>query len=336
MKLVLTSYGTSIRRRGTCFLIKHREKVTEISAKKVEAIIIANAAFLSTGAIKLATEHNIDIVLLSSSGQPFARIWQPQLGSTTRIRRRQLELIDTSEALSLVISWIGEKIMNQSTFLQKLQYRRKQKLSELSTKIRLLEKYYDNLQQLTGTISELRGTIQGIEGSAGRCYFQALSLVMPKAYQFNGRSRNPARDPFNCMLNYAYGILYSMAEKACIVSGLDPYIGFMHTDNYNKPSLVLDLIEPLRIYAEEPVVYLFTGKRVRKDFFTPIRGGVILNQDGKKILLERLSQHMEETLRFNRRNIKRKNIIQYRCQQLVSTLLNRKEEPIEYADLGDL
>ena len=336
MRLVLTSYGTSIRRRETCFLIKQGENFSEISAKKVEAIIITNAAFLSTDAIKLAVEHNIDIVLLSSSGQPFARIWQPQLGSTTLIRRRQLELTDTPEALSLIISWVGEKIQNQLTFLQKLQYRRRERLPELGSKIELLEKYYNNLQPLRGTIAEHRGTIQGIEGAAGRCYFNALNLVMPGAYKFDGRSRNPARDPFNCMLNYAYGVLYSMVEKACIISGLDPYIGFMHTDNYNKPSLVLDLIEPLRIYAEEPIVYLFTGKRIKKDYFTPIRGGVILNREGKKILLERFSQHMEEPLRFNRRNVKRKNVIQYRCQQLVGILLNKKEDSTEYVDLGDL
>ncbi|MGB3458597.1 MAG: CRISPR-associated endonuclease Cas1 [Halobacteriota archaeon] len=33
-----------------------------------------------------------------------------------------------------------------------------------------------------------------------------------------------------------------MVEKACIIAGLDPYIGFLHTDNYNKKSRVFDVI----------------------------------------------------------------------------------------------
>jgi hypothetical protein len=36
------------------------------------------------------------------------------------------------------------------------------------------------------------------------------------------------------MLNYGHGVLYSMVEKACIIAGLDPYIGVLHTDNYNN------------------------------------------------------------------------------------------------------
>ena len=77
-------------------------------------------------------------------------------------------------------------------------------------------------------------------------YFGAISSIVPEKYKFEGRSRNPAKDEFNAMLNYGYGVLYSMVEKACIIAGLDPYIGFLHTDNYNKKSLVFDVIELFR------------------------------------------------------------------------------------------
>ncbi len=33
-----------------------------------------------------------------------------------------------------------------------------------------------------------------------------------------------------------------MVEKACIIAGLDPYVGFIHTDHYNKLSLVFDFL----------------------------------------------------------------------------------------------
>src|SRR5207253_5967923 len=92
-------------------------------------------------------------------------------------------------------------------------------------------------------LDELRGSLMGLEGVAGREYFAALSLALPERFRFQGRSRSPARDEFNCFLNYAYGVLYSLVERACLLSGLDPCIGLMHTDNYNKPSLVFDLIE---------------------------------------------------------------------------------------------
>jgi hypothetical protein len=74
---------------------------------------------------------------------------------------------------------------------------------------------------------------------------------------FESRSRQPAADAFNAMLNYSCGILYSLVEKACILAGLEPFVGFLHTDNYNKKSLVYDLIEQ--------AILLLRGQKVLLD-----------------------------------------------------------------------
>ena len=55
-----------------------------------------------------------------------------------------------------------------------------------------------------------------------------------------------AKDLFNAILNYGYGVLYAQIEQAIILAGLDPYAGFLHADRPGKPSLVLDLIEEFR------------------------------------------------------------------------------------------
>src|SRR5205807_67862 len=126
------------------------------------------------------------------------------------------------------------------------------------------------LQALTGAIDEQRGSVMGLEGSAGRTYFTCIGKLVPEAYRFTGRSRQPAQDAFNAMLNYSYGVLYSLVEKACICAGLDPYVGFLHTDNYAKKSLVFDLIEPFRILGDRATLLIFTGRRAQKEFFEPV------------------------------------------------------------------
>ncbi len=50
-------------------------------------------------------------------------------------------------------------------------------------------------------------------------------------------------------------------ERACILAGLDPYIGIMHVDNYNRQAFVFDLIEMYRIYIDRIVFKLFSTKR---------------------------------------------------------------------------
>jgi CRISPR-associated protein Cas1 len=161
----------------------------------------------------------------------------------------------------------------------------------------------------------------GLEGSSGRIYFAALSYVLPDRYKFNGRSRNPARDEFNALLNYAYGVLYGKVEKGCILAGLDPYVGIIHTDHYNKKSLVFDLIENFRVWADEMVVKLFASRKVKGEHFDKLQNGYTLNQEGKAVLIGSLNLFLDESVRYRGRNIKRVNIIQFECHRIANSLI---------------
>ena len=48
--------------------------------------MITTAAYITTDAIKLAMDHNIDIIFLDKFGGPFGRVWHSKLGSTTLIQ----------------------------------------------------------------------------------------------------------------------------------------------------------------------------------------------------------------------------------------------------------
>ena len=188
------------------------------------------------------------------------------------------------------------------------------------------------MEKLEGTIEERRGNMMGLEGAAGKSYFDALSFVMPDRYKFSGRSRMPARDEFNCLLNYGYGVLYSMVEKACILSGLDPYVGIIHTDHYNKKSLVFDLIEMFRHLVDETVVYMFSQRKVKQEGFDEIKNGLTLNNEGKAAIISELNEIFEKGVRYRGRNIKNRDIIQFECHRIANSLIKGEED----AGLGDL
>jgi CRISPR-associated protein Cas1 len=321
MQLVINTYGSYLRKNGDCFLVKNEDKVFEVSVKKVDSIMITTSAYLSTDALKFAIENNIDVIFLDEYGDPYGRVWHSKLGSTVLIRRKQLEVSEKDEGLELSKEWVIKKIENQADFLERLKRPREDKALKLDESIRALGEIKEKMSALQGTIDERRGTIMGFEGSAGRIYFDALSYIMPERFRFEGRSRNPAKDEFNAMLNYAYGVLYSLVEKACIVAGLDPYIGFVHTDNYNKKSLVFDLIEMFRIFAEETVVYLFSGRKVKVEYFDEVKGGFTLNKEGKAVLIEALNKTFDESIRYKGRNIQKRNIIQFECHSIANNLI---------------
>lgn len=327
MQLVINSYGSYLQKNGDCFKVKKDEQVFEVSVKKVDGIMITTAAYITTDAIKLAMDHNIDIIFLDEFGDPFGRVWHSKLGSTTLIRRRQLEIADTTEGVNLALDWVRKKLDNQIGLLTRLRESRSNKSAEITAYIDKLRNCRNSLDSLipedTGPIGieDVRGSIMGIEGSSGRIYFEAISFIMPDRYKFEGRSRNPAKDEFNALLNYGYGILYSKVEKACIIAGLDPYVGIIHTDHYNKKSLVFDLIENFRIWADETVIKIFAGRDVKQEHFDKLENGFTLNKEGKALLISTFNSFLDESIRYSGRNIKRGDIIQFECHKIANGMI---------------
>jgi CRISPR-associated protein Cas1 len=323
MDLILTTFGTYLHRQGEMFLIKIKEQKQEISSRKVRSIVITTGASLSTDAIQLAIEKNIDIVFLDSLGQPYGRVWHGRPGSTIAIRREQLRLADTEQGLRLALSWLLRKFDHQIEFLQAARQRRTRLSAALTEKSRALKALRQSLDNIDGDLNDVRGSIMGLEGRAGRTYWEAVNLLLPDKFQFAGRSRNPAKDEFNCLLNYAYGVLYSTVERACILAGLDPYVGFVHTDHYQKKSLVFDLIECYRIWADETVVGLFAARQVKQEMFDRWQNGLTLNKQGKTVLMERFGGYLDESIRYRNRHIKRRDTVQLDCHRMANEWIGR-------------
>jgi CRISPR-associated protein Cas1 len=320
MQLVINTRGAYLKKEKNCFLVMNEEKAMEISADKVDSILISTSATITTDAIEFAVENNIDIVFLDYNGNPFGRVWHSKLGSTTLIRRRQLEAESSTTGFNLARGWIAQKVENQLDFLKDLKKNRPDD-DALAPRIAKITELKEKLMSMKGSLDEKRGSIMGIEGMASLTYFDALSSIMPETWKFKGRSRDPAQDAFNCLLNYGYGVLYSQVEKGCIIAGLDPYMGFLHTDNYNKKSFVFDLIEIFRIHIDRTVMNLFSKKQVHEGLFDKIPGGLYLNKEGKAVLISAVNESLDRDIDYKGRNIKVRNTIQMECHSIANGLI---------------
>ncbi|CAN5289858.1 CRISPR-associated endonuclease Cas1 [soil metagenome] len=327
MQLYINTYGTYVHVKDEMFEIrlKVKEEVTKkhFAASKVKSIIMTTGSALSTDAVKLAILNNIDIVFTEQDGKPLGRVWHSKLGSTTRIRKRQLEASLNITGVQWTKNWLLAKMENQRNFIQDLKKHRESQASYLNDKINRIEALAISVSSLQAAcVSEIADTLRGLEGTAGRLYFETLSEVLIKEHQFEGRSSRPAKDPFNAFLNYAYGILYSKIEKSLIIAGVDPYLGFLHRDDYNQLSFVYDFIEPYRIYPETVVFRLFSGKKVNKMHTDQITNGFTLNSEGKSLLVTAYNKFMEEdTIRYKGKNQTRSNAIQWDAHGFANSLI---------------
>jgi CRISPR-associated protein Cas1 len=342
MQIYLNSFGTYLHVRDAMFEIrvpagKGKTDVHHLAAKKVKAIILTVAGSLSSDAIRLALTHNVDLILADRSGHPLGRFWHAKLGSTTKIRKRQLEASLDDRGLSYTGRWLTAKLIAQYDLLQSLKKHRKNQrgyLDERSKRIESLSAAMHNCVADAATVAEVADTLRGLEGTAGRIYFQTLSALIPEKYRFAGRSFRPAADPFNAFLNYGYGILYGKIEKALMVAGLDPYVGFMHRDDYNQKSMVFDFIEPYRPWVDWVVFRLFSRKRVGLGDWGELAGGITLLKPGKEVLIEEMGKFFEgKRIRHGRRNRSRGNILLADAHRFAQELLDVETAEVEVLEI---
>jgi CRISPR-associated protein Cas1 len=332
MQIHLNTWGTYLHIHDQLFEVKIKKegKVEkhQIAAHKIKSIWIGQGIALSSEAVHLSMKHNIDIVFLERNGTPIGRVWHSKLGSTTLIRKKQLEASLCEQALHYTKIWIIAKVEHQLTALKNLKKHRSQHQTYLSEKIERVTNLQQSLSRLEGRhLDYLAGTIRGLEGTASRLYFETLNYVLSPPYQFSGRSFRPAKDAFNALLNYAYGVLYSRVEKSLMLAGLDPYVGFLHRDDYNYKSMVYDFIEPYRGYADKVVFSLLAAKKVNQSHTQPITNGVTLTKEGKVLLIEQLNTYLEEDkIRYKGRNQTRANCIQYDAHHFANELIGKNQE----------
>ena len=296
MELYLNTYGSWLKKKDEMFELGVEGKKVKLSPLKISSIVISNAALISTDAIELAMEHNIDIVFLDKYGDPYGRVWFPKIGSTVAIRRKQLEMLTDATGLQFIKERIVLKIMNQHRFIKKLLSKREIEPQSFQAKLDSMRDSAIKVMEAEGTLDELSGSFMGWEGTASKSYFSILAELIPEVHRFAGRSYRPAKDAFNAMLNYGYGILYSKVERALVIAGLDPYIGLLHCDNYNRKSFVFDFIEPYRHFVDEPVFYIFSRHKFSPDFLETVHQGVVLSTEGKKFFGPLLLEYLDPSM----------------------------------------
>lgn len=321
MQLLIDEFGAFVGKKENLFVITKDKgkKKEEFSADNLNQIIFSRGSAISSDAVKLAMEKGIDIVFLGNYGMPCARIYPCKLGGTTLTRRMQAELYFSGKAIEFVKKIVEAKVKNQAYFLKSLEKTREISFGTVSDEI---IQSLEVLKSISGKIDDARNELLGIEGRAASIYFSCLSKIIPFE-----RREHEAKDPFNAVLNYGYGILYGEIEKACILAGLDPYLGFFHTDRYNKPSMVLDLIEEFRQpIVDRAIVTLFSRKEIDESDFEKSGDSLMLSKSGRKKIITAVLERLHTEIKYNGKKQSFQKAILGQARNFVNFLLGESAE----------
>lgn len=298
--LYLTTSGNYVNRDHMTLRVElDRELKLAVPIHHIESICSFGQNSFSPHAMQLCWDNGVSVNCFSENGYFHGR-WEGVANTSVVLRRNQYRKADDDEFCQSVSRKIvyGKIYNSRQSMLrsareadsdgsrQTLQNRAEQ----LSSALRHLERDADTLDQ-----------IRGVEGNAASIYFGAFSLHLRQQrddFHFGKRSRRPPLDAVNCLLSFLYALLRHDAIAALTATGLDPFVGFLHADRANKPSLALDLMEEFRpVLADRLAITLINRRQITPDDFITREGGAVeFTVDGRKKVIAAYQTRKQDTI----------------------------------------
>ena len=326
MDLYISTQGTAIARKKNTFLITSLEKSVILSPEKLDSIILESNSSISTGAIKLAMEYNIAILISDSFGNLLGHFCKLNYSKGARLRRKQYELFDSIKGIEMARKWLIEKIENQKKHIEILFKRRKKDLLD----IRLFNEAILKLKSVKLNLENYREKIMGIEGNISKIYYKDISELLEKKWKFNVREHRNAKMPYNIILNYILGILYRIIETTIVKEGFDPALGIIHVEGEKKNSFVYDFIEKYRYLALETTFNLFNEKLIEKDFFEYQENKIpILTIPARRTISSYFKEVLKRGEKIDGKIYSIETIIKSELKKVKKELIGSDEEEIE-------
>ena len=272
--------NATVSKEGGRLIIKKEGEVTKtIHLFKLEQIVLFGNIFLTPAVIRYLLKEGIDTAFMTKRGKYLGRL-QSALGKNILLRREQFRKIeDENFCLKTAKAIVRGKIANLRTVLLRLNRTRENiKLDDQILSLRNLISKVDDVEDMD--------SLRGYEGKATALYFDGLSKgFLTDEFEFKGRVRRPPTDPVNALLSFGYTLLLNQVIASVNLVGLDPYLGTLHSMDYGRPSLALDLMEEWRpIIVDTLVLSVINLKSLNPSDFEEGPSGDLEAEEGEEAI----------------------------------------------------
>lgn len=297
--LYITSENGYLALDGETIVVYDGEKaVGKVPLHNLDGIVSFGYRGTSPALMGACADRNISLCYLTPQGKFLARVTGKIRGNVILRDRQYTSSKDEKCSLEISKNCISGKVYNARWVLERAirdhaMQIDKERVKTASLQLKTFLQYIQN--------AESKEQLRGYEGEAASIYFSVfdeLILQQKKDFSFHGRSKRPPMDNVNAMISFAYTLLTNQIISALEVVGLDPCVGYLHTERPGRASLALDLIEEFRaVYADRFVLSLINKKIVNKKNFTKKENGaVLMDADSRKRLLVEWQNKKKEVI----------------------------------------
>lgn len=263
-----------------------KKTLLDVPMIKVDGVVVLGRATVSPAALIELLERKIPLSFMTGTGRFLGRL-EPELNKNIFVRSSQWQAAgETPRSIHVVQGFIRGKLKNYRSMLLRAQ---REGIINLEAGITRIEQAINPIGQ-TSIIDALRG----LEGAGSAAYFTHFGcLIRNSQFSFKSRNRRPPLDPVNALLSFGYALLMHDIQGAINIVGFDPYLGYLHTQRYGRPSLALDLMEEFRPLVVDAMVLSAINRKVLGpgDFSSePVSHAVSLTDEGRRKFLRLYEQ----------------------------------------------
>jgi CRISPR-associated protein Cas1 len=314
--LYLTEPRSLVKKDGDTLVVHIPEnKERETSKRKVRVplikitqVVVYGDVTLTSPAMAALLEQKADICFCSAYGRFWGRL-TPPLGKNSLIRLEQHQAHrDPVRSFTLARAFVRGKLNNMRVML--LRANRKRDDPDIARAAEQLKGVLAQVDTLKPEVAATPpdpsrpqadtayGTLLGLEGSGTKLYFGVFGRLLKDDWGFERRQRRPPRDPVNALLSFGYVLLMNQVASAVSIVGLDPFVGFLHSSQFGKPALALDVMESFRSLVVDSVVLtlLNNGMLARRDFEENL-GAWRLTEGGRRTFLTKFEERLDTEIR---------------------------------------
>ena len=282
--------GELRRKDNTLFFESEQGKIF-IPVEDTQELMFFGEVTLNKSVLEFCTQKEIILHFFNYYGYYTGSYYPREHYNSGYMILRQAEFyIDEKRRLDLARRFVAGSGKNMLRVLKYYRSRGKE-----------IQPFIDTIESLlaeTGLKADIP-TLMACEGHMREAYYSAFDEILGKPdFRFDRRSRRPPQNELNALISFGNSILYTQVLSEIYQTHLDPRIGYLHSTNFRRFTLNLDVAEIFKPVLVDRVIFKVVGQgMLTKKHFMQESGGLLMTDTGKKVFLSEWEQKLKTTIK---------------------------------------
>ncbi|BCS93383.1 type I-B CRISPR-associated endonuclease Cas1b [Metallosphaera javensis (ex Sakai et al. 2022)] len=293
-RIFITSSGTLKRKSNTISFIT-REGTRYLPYTEVESIYVLGEVTLNKRFLHFLSRAGIPLHFFTLRGHYLGSYLPVTHHVSGYLLLKQVEHYnDPGLRLTLARAFVEGSIRNMALIL------RENGLPECASKLRtFLDRDVSSVQELLG-----------VEGNAREMYYSCFDQVLGEDFAFEKRTRRPPQNRLNSLISLGNSLLYVTVLDEIRKTHLDPRIGFLHTTNFRRFSLNLDVAEVFKpVVVDRLIISMINRGSITPQDFEEGSSGLRLTREALRKFLSEYDRKLSSTITVKRRKVSYTSLI---------------------------